>query len=160
MPDGLTVLAFAAALGCGLVAGVFFAFSTFVMPALARLPSPQGIAAMQSINVKAINPWLMAAMFGTAAVCVALLVAALVNWDSSYGPFLLAGGAVYVLGTIWVTMAANVPRNNALARIDPDEADSKGVWAGYLTEWTAWNHVRTAAPLIAAGLEIGALLNR
>ena len=28
----------ATALGCGLVAGVFFAFSTFVMPALKRLP--------------------------------------------------------------------------------------------------------------------------
>jgi uncharacterized membrane protein len=27
------------ALGCGLVAGVFFAFSSFVMPALARLTS-------------------------------------------------------------------------------------------------------------------------
>jgi uncharacterized membrane protein len=46
----------ATALGCGLVAGVFFAFSSFVMPALKRLPPAQGIAAMQSINKLAVTP--------------------------------------------------------------------------------------------------------
>lgn len=40
-----------AALGCGLIAGVFFAFSTFVMKGLARIPTEAGVAAMQSINV-------------------------------------------------------------------------------------------------------------
>jgi uncharacterized membrane protein len=39
-----------AALGCGLIAGVFFAFSTFVMKALAQQPAPLGIATMQSIT--------------------------------------------------------------------------------------------------------------
>jgi uncharacterized membrane protein len=54
MLDGLLfVLTLFAALGCGLVAGVFFAFSTFVMKALARLPAEQGIAAMQAINAAA-----------------------------------------------------------------------------------------------------------
>ena len=48
----LFALTLFAALGCGLIAGVFFAFSTFVMKALARLPSGEGMAAMQSINVK------------------------------------------------------------------------------------------------------------
>jgi uncharacterized membrane protein len=68
MTDGfLFGLTLFAALGCGLVAGVFFAFSTFVMKALARLPAPQGIAAMQSINVIVINPWFMTAFLGTAA---------------------------------------------------------------------------------------------
>ncbi len=45
-----------ALLGSALVGGVFFAFSSFVMKALARVPSPEGIAAMQSINVVVINP--------------------------------------------------------------------------------------------------------
>jgi len=44
------ILTLVSALGCGLIAGVFFAFSAFVMKALARLPPAQGIAAMQSIN--------------------------------------------------------------------------------------------------------------
>lgn len=56
----MTGLAYAvtliAALGCGLVAGVFFAFSSFVMPALKRLPPAQGISAMQSINRLAVAP--------------------------------------------------------------------------------------------------------
>ena len=38
--------------GSALVAGVFFAFSSFVMKVLARVPSAEGIAAMQSINVE------------------------------------------------------------------------------------------------------------
>jgi uncharacterized membrane protein len=49
--DGLLyTLTLITALGCGLAAGVFYAFSTFVMKALARLPAAQGFAAMQSIS--------------------------------------------------------------------------------------------------------------
>jgi uncharacterized membrane protein len=56
--DGLVfVLAFVSALGSSLVAGIFFAFSNFVMKALARVPPAQGIAAMQSINVVVLNRW-------------------------------------------------------------------------------------------------------
>ena len=51
----LYLLAFAAALGGGLMAGLFFAFSNSVMGALARLPAAQGVAAMNSINVVILN---------------------------------------------------------------------------------------------------------
>ena len=78
--DGwFAVLTFATALGCGLVAGVFFTFSTFVMPALGRLPAPQGIAAMQSINVAAITPSFMAALFGTGLACAILIGGSLMD---------------------------------------------------------------------------------
>jgi uncharacterized membrane protein len=157
MSDATFVLALVSALGSGLAAGVFFAFSTFVMPALGRLPAAQGVAAMQSINVKAINPLFMTTLFGTAVTSLAVIVAALVDLDEGYAPYLLAGGALYILGTIVVTMAFNVPRNNALAKLDPASANAAGYWARYLTEWTRWNHVRTVAPLVAAGLEAVAL---
>jgi uncharacterized membrane protein len=49
-----------------------------------------------------------------------------------------------------VTMAFNVPRNNALAAVDPASPEGVRVWAGYLPGWTAWNHVRTVAALAAA----------
>ena len=53
MIDGLLfVLSLFAAIGCAMMAGVF-AFSSFVMKALARLPAEQGVAAMQAINVAA-----------------------------------------------------------------------------------------------------------
>jgi uncharacterized membrane protein len=73
----IDVLTFAAAIGAGLVAGIFFAFSSFVMRALARIAPPQGIAAMQSINVAVINPVFMAAFLGTGALCAALAVLSL-----------------------------------------------------------------------------------
>jgi uncharacterized membrane protein len=60
-------LTLVAALGCGLIAGVFFAFSTFVMSALARLQPAQGIAAFQAINITVYNPWFMGTFLGTAA---------------------------------------------------------------------------------------------
>lgn len=139
-----------AALGSGLIAGAFFAFSSFVMKALARLAPPAGIAAMQSINIVVINPWFMAAFVGTAAAGVALAIAALTRWQQPGAAWLLAGGLLYVLGCFLVTMAFNVPRNDALAALAPSDPESARQWAGYVASWTAWNHVRTAASLAAA----------
>jgi uncharacterized membrane protein len=157
MPSALVVLSLVAALGCGLAAGFFFAFSICVMPALGRLPAGQSTRAMQTINVVVINPVFMTALFGTALVCLASIVTALADWDASHGPYLLAGGAAYLLGVIAVTMAANVPRNDALAGLDPAGPEAAGYWPRYLAEWTVWNHVRTVAALIASGLFIAAL---
>ena len=148
----LFTLTLITALGCGLEAGVFFAFSTSVMKALARLPAAQGITAMQSINIVVINPWFMGAFFGTAAACVLVVVFSLLRWNEAGAVYLLSGGLFYLIGTILVTMAFNVPRNNALAAADPQSADGARLWAGYVTSWTAWNHVRTAAALAAAAL--------
>jgi uncharacterized membrane protein len=141
----LTLLA---ALGCGLVAGVFFAFSTFVMKALARLPARDGIAAMQSINLTVLNPWFLGVFFGAGATCVLALICAGLRWHQPGAVYLLAGGTLYLVGTLLVTILCNVPRNEALARAEP--AHGARLWAAYLTSWTAWNHVRTAAALAAA----------
>jgi uncharacterized membrane protein len=147
--DALTVVT---ALGCGLNAGVFFAFSSFVMKALARLQPAQGIAAMQSINQVAVTPAFMTALFGTAAACVALAIWVLVDWNASFGLYLLAGSACYLLGTIGPTITYHVPRNNALAALQPQWAEAAGRWARYVAEWTRWNHLRAAASLAAAVL--------
>ena len=143
-------VALLSALGCGLMAGVFFAFSAFVMTALARLPSSQGIAAMQSINVAVINPCFMAAFLGTAAACAVLAVFSLLVWRLPGSVYLLAGSLLYLVGTLMVTFVFNVPRNDALAAVQGGSADGASLWAGYVTSWTAWNHVRTVAALAAA----------
>jgi uncharacterized membrane protein len=157
MPDALLVLTIVTALGAGLVAGVFFAFSTFVMAGLGRIPAPEGIRAMQQINITVINPWFMTALFGTGAASLAVIVAALAGWDGSYSPYLLAAGVLYVVGCIIVTMAFNVPRNNVLARLDPEAPDAAETWRRYLVEWTAWNTVRTVASLAALAALIGGI---
>lgn len=151
--DGwFAVLTFATALGCGLIAGVFFTFSTFVMPALGRLPAPQGIAAMQSINVAAITPSFMAALFGTGLACAILIGGSLMTWSRPGGVYVVLGGLIYLVGTILVTIVANVPRNDALAAVDPATAEAATLWASYLTSWTVWNHVRSATAFAAAAL--------
>ena len=148
--DLLFVLTLLSALGSGLIAGVFFAFSAFVMNALARLPAAQGIAAMQSINVAVINPVFLGTFFGTAAACVLVTVSSLLRWQKPGAVCLLVGGLLYLVGTILVTMRFNVPRNDVLAAVDPMSNDGAKLWAGYVTSWTAWNHVRTSAALAAA----------
>ncbi len=62
----------------------------------------------------------------------------------------MIGAAVYLVGTIGVTMALNVPLNNQLAAMDANAAASADVWLAYVRDWTMWNHVRTIAALIAA----------
>ena len=146
----LFVLTLLAVLGCGMMAGVFFAFSAFVMKALARLPAEQGITAMQAINVAAVTFAFMAALFGTALACGALALWALFAWDERFAPYLLVGSALYLVGTILLTIVYHVPRNETLATMEPRGADAESYWRRYLSGWAAWNHVRAAASLAAA----------
>ena len=137
-------------LGCGSIAGVFFAFSAFVMSALARLQPAQGIAAMQSINITVISPLFMTVFLGTAAACILLTIASLSELSQPVTIYVLLGSFLYLIGTVFVTIAFNVPLNDALAKVEPNSPESAVVWANYLTAWTNWNHLRTLAALAAA----------
>lgn len=143
--DLVYALTLFAALGSGLMAGLFFVFSNCVMKALAALPAGQGIAAMQAINRTIINPGFMAVFFATGGACVFLLIIALVQTHL----WLLAGSVLYLVGCTLVTIVCNVPRNNALAALDPASRGSAGMWRDYLVWWTAWNDVRTIGTLAA-----------
>ena len=134
-----------ALLGTGLVAGVFFAFSSFVMKAFARLKPLEGIAAMQSINITVINPLFMTALFGTAVICLFLVVFSLLKWHHPISIYLLIGSLLYIVGTVGVTILCNVPLNDALAQVAPNSTEGAELWTSYLTNWTIWNHVRTIA---------------
>jgi uncharacterized membrane protein len=146
----LPALTFMASLSCGLAAGIFYAFSSLVMRALARIPSAEGIAAMQSINVSVVNFWFCAAFFGPALICCVLAVFSVLRWNSPGAQFILLGCALYLVGTMVVTFAFSVPLNDTLAAFDPASAQGATEWASYLTTWTNWNHVRTAGALFAA----------
>ncbi|MGH9132522.1 MAG: DUF1772 domain-containing protein, partial [Ilumatobacteraceae bacterium] len=93
-------------------------------------------------------PWFMAALFGTGLVCAILAVAGIVRLGEAGATYHLVGGVLY-LPAIVLTIAYHVPRNDALAAVDPASADAADVWARYLDEWTAWNHARTIAPIAA-----------
>ncbi|MQA30774.1 MAG: DUF1772 domain-containing protein, partial [Luteitalea sp.] len=127
----LDFLTLVSAIGCGLVAGIFFAFSTSVMKALGNLPPEQGIAAMQSINVAIINPWFLTPFLGTAVTCVSMAIASLVRWDDPRAWYWLGGGVVYIVGVLLVTMIFNVPRNDALAAVAPASSKAATLWVAY-----------------------------
>jgi uncharacterized membrane protein len=144
-----SVLEWASALGCALMAGVFFAFSSFVMPALARLAAPQGIQAMQSINRAALNKPFLAAFMGTALVCALLALLSLLQLGEARSRYRLAACALYLVGTFLLTIVVHVPRNEALDAVDPNGSAAAAQWLTYLSVWTAWNHVRSGAALLA-----------
>ncbi|MET2831907.1 DUF1772 domain-containing protein [Mesorhizobium shangrilense] len=149
IPKFLPALTFVAALGSGVVAGVFFAFSSFVMPGLARMPAAGGIAAMNSINVTAVTPLFMTALFGTALVCLVVGIGAAMGWSHSGSLWLVAGSLIYLVGIVLVTIVFNVPLNDALAAVDPASANGASLWSRYLDEWVMWNHVRAITGIAA-----------
>lgn len=147
----------AAAIGCAVVGGIFFAFSNFVMKALARLPARQGIAAMQSINVVVLNKWFLGVFTGTALVSLALSGYAVANWSMPSSPWLLGGGVAYVFGSWLLTIAGNVPLNNRLAELSPQDDAAADAWQRYTSRWTRLNSQRALGSVAAALLFILAL---
>ena len=120
------------------------------MQALASLPSAEGIGAMQSINVVVLNPSFLGVFMGTAVLSLGAGGLALAGWGRPSAPFFLGGALFYVVGTFLVTGLGNVPLNDQLAALSTTDPIAQDVWDHYLSRWTAWNHVRTVAAMVAA----------
>jgi uncharacterized membrane protein len=147
----LFALTLAACIGAGTIGGVFFAFSAFVMRALAQLPAAQGVAAMQRINVVVLRPAFLGVFVGTVATCLAVAVL------SRFSPWAVAAALLYVVRSFGVTMAFNVTRNKRLAALPAESPQAAAYWPQYVREWLLWNHVRTAASLAASACSAVAL---
>ena len=159
--DRILVFAFVtAAVGNGLVAGVFFAFSSFVMPALARLSPAVGVAAMQSINVSVVRSAFLATYAATTVLAAVLSVA---PWWFNRGraPHVAAvAGVLSVLGSFGVTMWFNVPLNDLLAKASPHASATAALWTTYLHDWGLANAARGVASGLASVLfTYAALIN-
>jgi uncharacterized membrane protein len=145
------------AIGCGLLAGVYFAFSTFIMTALGRIEQAHGISAMNSINATILGSLFMPLFYGTTLASVVLAISGFVRRGEPGAMAALAGGLIYVAGMFLCTIVINVPLNNALAAVDPASgAAAAPVWARYLKDWTFWNHVRTVSSTASSALFIAA----
>jgi uncharacterized membrane protein len=157
MPEWVEILLLVSATtGAGLVGGIFFAFSNFVMPALAQQPGTNGARAMQTINVTVLNPLFFVVFFGTGLVALGVAIAT-PNVGSAPGAFLAwIGTALYLFGTLGVTMVFNVPLNDRLASAATEGSLSE-TWSHFLPAWTWWNHVRTIAAVLAAAFFAAAI---
>jgi len=148
--DVVGVVSIVTAVGCGLIAGVFYAFSSFVMRGLDELGAAPAVEAMQSINRTVLHPSFLGGFLGTGVLCLGLVVAAVVIDEIAGAVPLVVGAALYLLGTILVTGIFNVPMNERLAAIDAGGPAAETEWETYFRRWVVWNHVRTAAAVVAS----------
>jgi len=139
-----------AVVGASVIGGIFFAFSSFVMPALSKVPSEMGVRSMQRINIDVINWHFLGLFFGSAVPALAAAVLALMTWPPARSAWVVIGAALYIIGTLFVTMVCNVPLNDRLAKLDPSAAEADDVWRMYIQRWTRWNHFRSVAAILAA----------
>ncbi|GAA3149583.1 DUF1772 domain-containing protein [Nonomuraea roseoviolacea] len=134
----------------GLMAGLFYVFSTTIMPAFAAIEPAQATAAMRSINRTILNPLFLPVFLLAPVASLVAGVLLLVGGASAAGVLFLAAAAVYLLGTLATTALLNVPMNNALEAGGLD-------WPAYAPRWTTWNHVRSlscAAALVLGGVAL------
>jgi uncharacterized membrane protein len=152
---GATVLA---VLGSGLIGGVFFAFAAFLLKALARLPVPQAITAMQSITTTIKNSLFLVLFFGTAAMAAILGIAAPIRWTEPGSGYLLLGSLLFLNLPFGVTLLKNVPLNNKLAATKPESAEGARFWDEFRAVWGFWNHLRWLGAIAAAAAFIMAIV--
>ena len=157
MEQLIFVVTVLAALGTGLLAGNFFAFSAYLMKALKGLSAERGIVAMQAITAAIRKPVFLVVFFGTAALSAVLSGTALLELGTPGSCYLLAGSLFFLMGTFPVTMMRSVPLNNQLARATPDSKEGRELWKRFQSSWAAWNHVRTVTALLACASFIMAL---
>ena len=148
MMTWIDILSIAAAIGNGLLAGVFFAFSTFVIQSLSALGPGAAVAAMQSINKVILRSAFMPLFFGSTIAGVGALLLAIVN--STANAYLVTGCLLNLVGVFVVTVLFNVPLNNKLKAVDAHGEDCGDAWTSYTSGWLPWNHVRTVLPLLSS----------
>ena len=148
----LSILAYA------LVAGVFLAFSDFIMRSLAIATGSSGVEAMQHIN-KEVFRWIFMTLFlGMAAGSVALAGFAWFAIDGAAGVLILLAALAYLVGCFGVTVVFNVPMNEALAGMETASEATRQYWLqSYVPRWTFWNSIRSAASTISAILLLSGL---
>ena len=144
----------------GIMAGVYFTFSVFVMRSLDAMDPPAGMLAMQSINRVIVRTLFLPIFFGSSLASAALVIFAIASPDLAGAEFALWGGAIYFLGMFLVTIVGNVPLNNRLEATDASGTDGSRMWQEYLSKWTMWNHVRTIACTASMVLLILAIASR
>jgi uncharacterized membrane protein len=128
----------------GLIAGFFYAYTCSVTLGLAEVGDRTYVDTMQSINATVRNALFAPSFFG-AALLLALATALHARGGSPRTLPLALATALYVGGGLLLTMAANVPPNDDLARVPLDAAPDALARAreDYEGPWNRWNALRT-----------------
>ncbi|MBN9031571.1 MAG: DUF1772 domain-containing protein [Rhizobiales bacterium] len=154
-----SALLWVSAIGCGLIAGLYFVFSTTIMRALGSIEPQVGMAAMVSINQTILRGAFLPLFFGTSFASLCLLALSVLEISRQDALLIGTAALVYLVGMFGCTVVFNVPLNNALAAAVA-QPDAAAQWTRYLRDWTMWNHVRTVSSTLAAILFTAALAIR
>lgn len=142
-----TVLLAAAILSSGLLAGVFFAFSCAINPAMRRVGDEVYVRSVRAVNTAIVNGWFLSIFVGTPLLAIA---AAIVAPAGAAKIWAIAGLACAIVAFV-VTAAINVPLNNRLdaasTRTANEYADARG---SFERRWNSAHYVRTVASIAAA----------
>ncbi|MEM8803677.1 MAG: anthrone oxygenase family protein [Pseudomonadota bacterium] len=149
-------------LAYAIVAGVFLAFSDFIMRSLTLTDGHGGLEAMQAINREVFRWVFMTLFLGMATVSIALAIFGALFLSGPAGTLIMLAGFVYLTGSFGVTVFCNVPMNETLAGLDVSLDTTRDYWLQtYVPRWTFWNSVRTFACAVSAALVLfGVLLTK
>lgn len=145
-----TVVLLLATLSTGLSAGVYWLYAHTVMPGLGQLDDEDFVTAFAALDRAILNPWFLVGGFLGAPVLT--VVALVLLLGSPAVPWVVAA-LVLDLATVVITVAVNVPRNNALkASAAAGEVDVAAVRTAFdERRWVRWNLVRVVTSVTAFG---------
>ncbi|QFT58604.1 hypothetical protein FIU94_07155 [Sulfitobacter sp. THAF37] len=132
---------------CGALFGFFYAWVCSTMWGLDQADPRVAISAMQAMNASVRNAVFAPAFFGTP---VALAITTLCLFSSAQRTaayWTLATTLLVVFPGVLLTMAVNVPMNEALGALSVPEdiEDARRIWQEYSADWQFWNQARTVA---------------
>ncbi len=138
--------------------GFFYAWSVSTMWGLDQADPKVAITAMQAMNASVRNAAFAPAFFGTAPMFLITALAASATPRAAL--LFLAAGLIYAVAAMGLTMAINVPMNEALAAtsIPEDPAQAAEIWTNYSAPWQMWNQIRTATSGLAFVIGLAGLI--
>ena len=140
--------------------GFFYAWVCSTMWGLDAADPRVAIGAMQAMNASVRNAVFAPAFFGTPFVLAAAAALLLMRRQQHSAAAFAAAAILYLCLGLTLTIAVNVPMNEALAAIDiPDDVESaRAIWQDYSGPWQFWNQIRTGASGVAFLLAVSGLL--
>jgi uncharacterized membrane protein len=147
--------------GLTMVTGLFWGWTFSVMPGLRSVDDRTYVAAMQSINRAILNPIFLVAFVGTLAVLATAAFTTFSVGDTRRAWWITAAAVSYAFGVFGITVAGNVPLNDALDTFVPTGSDDAAFAAArraYEGPWNRLHSIRSALGVLAVVLAATAAL--
>jgi len=145
----LTLASLGLGLMAGLVAGIFLAFSDFIMRGLESAGADAGAEAMRGLNRTVYASKFLLMLKALPVLALALAAAAFLLERPGMAAWLGFGAVSHIALVMLATLVRNVPMNTRLESLTGETQASAAYWPGYVSRWTGWNHVRTMGAMIS-----------